>query len=42
MFPLEKIFEIISDNYFLISYNIYSLMARAYIQNDEKKKVFNY
>ena len=38
MFPLEKIFKIISDNYFLISYRIYSLLARAYIKKDEQKK----
>ena len=38
IFPLEEIFKIICDNYYLISYNIYSLMARAYIQKDEKKK----
>ena len=38
MFPLEKIFKIISDNYFLISYRMYSLLVRTYIKNDEKKK----
>ena len=38
IFPLEKIFKVISDNYFLISYRIYSLLARTYIKKDEKKK----
>jgi len=38
MFPLEKIFKILSDNYFLISYRIYSLLVRTYIKKDEQKK----
>ena len=38
MHPLELIFKIISDNYYLVSYHIYTLISRAYIKNDEKKK----
>ena len=38
MFPIEKIFKIISDNYYSISYLIYSLLAQTYIKNDENKK----
>ena len=38
MIPLENIFKIISDNYFLVSYHIYSLLAKAYIKNNEKNK----
>ena len=37
-FPLEKIFKIISDNHYLISYNIYSLLNETYIKNDPNKK----
>ena len=37
-FPLEKIFQIISDNYYLISYHIYSLLSQTYIKNDPDKK----
>ena len=37
-FPLEKIFKIISDNYYLISYHIYSLLDETYIKNEPNKK----
>ena len=39
MFPLEKIFKILSDNYFLISYRIYSLLVRTYIKKMIKKNI---
>ena len=38
MFPLEKLMKIISDNYYLISYHLYSLLSKTYIKNDESKK----
>ena len=38
MYPLEKIFKIISDNYILISYRTYSLLVKAYIKNEDKKR----
>ena len=38
LFPIEKIFKIISDNYYNVSYLIYSLLAQIYIKNDETKK----
>ena len=38
LFPIDKIFKIISDNYYLISYHIYLLLAQTYIKNDENKK----
>ena len=38
MFPIEKIFQIIIDNYFLISYRIYSLLSSAYIKDNKEKK----
>ena len=38
MFPLEKVFKIVLNNYSLISYHIYSLLAKTYIRNDEQKK----
>lgn len=38
LFPIEKIFKIISDNHYYISYLIYSLLAQIYIKNDENKK----
>ena len=38
LFPIEKIFKIISDNYYLISYHLYSLLSKTYIKNDESKK----
>ena len=37
-FPMDKIFKIISDNDYLISYHIYELMVQTYIKNDETKK----
>ena len=38
MFPIEKIFQIIFYNYFLISYRIYSLLSSAYIKDNKEKK----
>ena len=38
IFPLKTFFSIISDNYFLISYHIYSLLVSTYVKNDENKK----
>ena len=38
MFPIEKMFKIISDNYYLISYHIYSLLSQTYIKNSPDKK----
>jgi len=38
MFPIEKVFKIILNNYSSISYRIYSLLAKTYIRNDEQKK----
>ena len=38
MFPLEQIFKVISDNLYLISYHIYSLLSETYIKNDPNKK----
>ena len=38
MFPLEQIFKVISDNLYLISYHIYSLLSQTYIKNDPNKK----
>ena len=38
MFPLEKLMKIISDNYYLISYHLYSLLSKTYIKCDESKK----
>ena len=37
-FPIEIIFKKISDNYYSISYLIYSLLSEAYIKNDPNKK----
>ena len=36
--PINKIFDIILDNYFLISYHIYSLLSRTYIRGNNEKK----
>ena len=36
--PIDKVFDIITDNYFLISYHIYSLLCRVYIKNNIEKK----
>ena len=38
IFPIEIIFKNISDNYYSISYLIYSLLSEAYIKNDPNKK----
>ena len=38
IFPFEKIFQIFIENYYLISYHIYCLLAQIYINNDENKK----
>ena len=38
MFPIEKIFQIIVDKYYQISYLIYTLLAETYIKNDVNKK----
>ena len=38
MFPLETIFKMLLNNYSLISYRIYSLLAKTYIRYDEQKK----
>jgi hypothetical protein len=38
IFPIEKMFKVISDNYYLISYHIYSLLSQTYIKNDPNKK----
>ena len=37
MFPIEAIFKIISDNNYLISYHIYSLISQTYVKNDPNK-----
>ena len=38
MFPLEKVFKILLNNCSLISYRLYSLLAKTYIKKDEQKK----
>ena len=37
-FPIEKIFKIISDNYLLVSYRIYSFLVQTYVKKDDNKK----